>query len=169
MSGRGQRPQAEALLEDIRAHYRRYAEDCRGLSASGAPGRSLARLFRHWISYDPQAAEPVHTAFLDGLSALVEELAGVLEAGVREDPAACQAAACQAVELLLDPRPRGAGADHASYLLAAEYQCAPLLPYLPREALERWRAELLRRTPRRMMFPKERELLARIETLMGEP
>ena len=64
---------------------------------------------------------------------------------------------------------RDVGGGKPSYLLAAEYQCAPLLPYLPREALERWRAELLRRTPRRMIFPKERELLARIETLMGEP
>ena len=77
-----------------------------------------------------------------GIAMIHQELSPVSEMSVAENPAICW--------------PRSTSAP-------------PLLPYLPREALERWRAELLRRTPRRMMFPKERELLARIETLMGEP
>ena len=53
------------------------------------------------------------------------------------------------------------------YLVAAEGLAAPLLPLLDREKLAQQRDRMLALTPKRFMFPRQRELLAEMERLLG--
>lgn len=152
---------AQALARELEAHYRAYRENAHARAEKG-----FFRLFQHWFSYDAQWAEPVHQAFLDGVSQLVSALAEALEALLRRNPEGSQSLALQAVQVMLEPKSRDAKSERDWYLLIAEYQCSPLLPYLSREDLQRFRDEMLERTPRRLMFPKQLALLEQTEALL---
>ena len=51
------------------------------------------------------------------------------------------------------------------YMTIAEYQCAPLLPYLKLEVMEELRGTIFK-VSRRMMFPKEREFFDEFERIL---
>lgn len=160
--------QAGAVLAQLEEHYARYPEEYARQAAQGGVGRNFARMFRRWLSYNDQAAGPLHIAFLEGTAALTGELAGLLAELEQSDPLVSRELAMRGVALLLTPKPKGSMSECEWYMTAAEYHCAVLLPYLSREDLEYWRSEMLRRTPRRMMFPKQLELLEQAEKLLKE-
>ena len=159
-------PEGDAgeLVRRLEEHYRAYA----GGTDRPEEKKGFARLFRHWVSYNAQSIEPVHQGFLDGASALAEELAAALEPLAAARPEESRALAARAVGLMLEPKPQGVKSDREWYLTAAEYTCAPLLPFLSREELGRQKDAMLARTPRRMMYPKQLELLERAEALLGD-
>ena len=50
-------------------------------------------------------------------------------------------------------------------MTVAEYQCAPLLPFLKLEIMEEIRGKMFV-VPKRMMFPKEREFFEEFEAIL---
>ena len=149
-----------ALAERLEAHYQDYA-----LGTQGQPARpkGFARLFRRWFTYNAQDIEPVHKEFLEGVETLVGDLAAAAAALLPEETEGGQAAAEQAVARMLEEKPEGIPDDRRLYLVAAEALAAPLLPLLSRDGLARQRDAMLKNTPRRMMFPKQLELLEEME------
>lgn len=152
-----------ALADRLEAHWRDYA-----FGAPDRPPKGFARLFRRWISYNAQEIQPADKAFLEGAETLTGELAAAVAALSPEEAEQGRAAAEQAVALMLEEKPQGIPNDRRLYLVAAEALCAPLLPLLDREALVRRREAMLKATPKRLMFPRQRELLEEMERRIGE-
>lgn len=144
-------------LEELQAAY---------LSDEGLEtdrGKGFLRLFRHWVSYNPQSISPRDAAFLKESERLTTALA---EALAEAPPPAGKEIASRAVRLLLNPPAVETHRDRAWYLLAAGYPSGQLFPYLSQSELRLVRDDMLARTPRRMMYPKQLELLDRAEALL---
>lgn len=152
----------KARLED---HLSAYA---RGTVGQPPQAKGFARLFRRWFSYNAQDIEPVHKDFLEGTEALVNQLAAAVAELSAEEEDRGKALAEQAVRSLLAEKSEALPNDRRLYLIAAEPLCAPLLPLLDRDALARRREEMLRITPRRLMFPRQLALLEEMDRLLGE-
>ena len=152
-----------ALRDRLEDHYRAYAFE---YLTRPPQAKGFARLFRRWFTYNAQDIQPGDKAFLDGTEALIGELAAAVAALSPEEGG--KAAAEQAVALMTGEKPEGIPNGRRLYLVAAEALCAPLLPLLDREALERRRETMLKITPKRLMFPRQLELLAEMERLLGE-
>ena len=153
-----------ALADRLEAHVRDYAFGCRNQPPQA---KGFARLFRRWFTYSEEI-EPVHRDFLDGVETLTAELAAAAAALPPEEAAGGRAEAERAVALLLGEKPRDLPGERRLYLVGAEALCAPLLPLLDREGLVRQRDAMVRLTPRRLMFPRQRELLEEMERLLAE-
>lgn len=148
------------LLARLEAVQAAYAGD-EGLETG--KHRGFARLFRHWVSYNVQSIAPRDEQFLKESERLTAALAAAL---AQLPPEEGQPIAARAAALLLNPPAVETHQDRAWYLLAAGYPCGRLFPYLSQAELRRVRDGLLARTPRRMMFPKQLELLQCAEALL---
>ena len=154
-----------ARLEALEEHYRTYT---RGNRDQPPKPKGFGKLFRRWFTYNAQEIEPVHQQYLEGAEALTKELAEAVAALPDEDRAAGAEAADRALSLMLGEKPEDLPNERRLYLIAAEALAAPLLPLLDREKLARQRERMLALTPKRFMFPKQLELLAEMERLLGE-
>ena len=154
-----------ALGERLEDHYREYAFGT--LSQPPRP-KGFARLFRRWFTYNAQDIQPGDKAFLDGTEALIGELAAAVAALSPEEAEGGKAAAERAVALMTGEKPENIPNSRRLYLIAAEALCAPLLPLLDREALVRQRDAMVKVTPKRLMFPRQLELLEEMERLLEE-
>ena len=154
-----------ARLEALEAHYEAYAL---GERDQPPKPKGFGKLFRRWFTYNDQETEPVHREFLEGAEALTKELAEAAAALPDDDRAAGSEAADRALTLMLGEKPGDLPNERRLYLVAAEALAAPLLPLLDREKLIRQRDRMLSLSPRRFLFPKQRELLAEMERLLGE-
>lgn len=146
-------------LEDLFAQYGRQTE-------REDAGFGMGRLFRHWISYEPGKLDSACQTLLDGVKDTVEQLAGSLRVLSQTDRAAAEQAAVMSVRLLLTQDEQAANSESALFLQAVAPECEPLLEFLPQTALTQIRVQLLEKTPYKMMFPKERALLKRIDSLL---
>lgn len=146
-------------LEDLFAQYGRQAE-------RENAGFHIGRLFRHWVSYEPGKMDSVCQTLLDGVKDTVEQLTVSLRVLSETDPAAAEQAAITSVRLLLIQDEQASSSESALFFQAVAPECEPLLEFLPRVALAQIRKQLLEKTPQKMMFPKERVLLSRIESLL---
>lgn len=156
-----ERQRAEELAAQLESHYESYIQP----PEKSAGQRDLGKLFRGWFSSNEHQAEPIHQQFLAGTESLSRELARML-AGL--DPEVSRPLALREARLILEHSVSCSDLDRTAYLTAAEVQCIPLLPYLTREELASLRDSMLSRTPKRMMFPKQLEVLQAMERLMGE-
>lgn len=154
-----------ALRDRLEDHYRAYAFE---YLTRPPQAKGFARLFRRWLAYNAQDIQPADKEFLDGAESLARELAGAAAALPPEEAEGGREAAEQAVALMLGEKPQDMPNDRRLYLIAAEALCAPLLPLLDREALARQRETMLKNTPKRLMFPKQLELLAEMDRLLEE-
>ena len=154
--------EAERLVAQLEQHYQDYRE------GKGRPAKkkSLLGMLSHWIAYDAEEIAPQHEQFLEGLSRITGDLAEQLLSLGEEDRCAGSALALRSVELLLQPKPRQPQGDRDWYLMLAEYSAGPLLRFLSREEVERQRTRMLAQTPRRLMYPKQLELLETAEQLL---
>lgn len=131
--------------------------------------KGLQQMFSGWFSSGGRYAVPMEqVAFFAQVESIVTRLTSVLGCLRETDPARCHAYTRQALELLLSLGSDKAPSGGATYLIVAGYQSAALFSFASPGDLEQIRKELLRRTPRRMMFPKEREMLAQMETVIAE-
>lgn len=151
----------DRLGETLAAYARRTPEEA-------AKPKGFAKLFRRWFTYNPREIEPVHKAFLEETEALVKELVSAVASLSGEERSRGGEKAEEAVALLLAEKPEDLPTDRRLYLIAAEPLCAPLLPLLTREALARRREAMLAVTPRRLLFPRQRELLEEMDRLLAE-
>ena len=161
MSLAGVSARLEALEEHYRAYIRAYREQ-------PPKPKGFGKLFRRWFTYNAQEIEPVHQAFMEGAETLARELAEAVAALPDGEKASGIEAADRALTLMLGEKPQDLPNDRRLYLVAAEALAAPLLPLLDREKLARQRDRMLTLTPRRLMFPRQLELLAEMERLLGE-
>lgn len=152
-----QAEQAVAALEDLYSSYKQQYKQERQ-----AEGFSFARLFRRWGSCDETKTEPVHQEFLTQVNRQVDALCSLL----KENPSNGQAVAWRAVRCMILQESVGQKTDSDWYIIAAEIQAVPLLPYLSHEDLQNCRSFMLQRTPRKWMLPKQLELLDSIEKLL---
>ncbi len=126
--------------------------------------KRITRLFAGWfMGFNPLAANPSHQAFLTEVERIIAELVSVLEKTEPRHPAASTGDAARAVAILLSPKPAREKTSVDWTLTAAEYQVVRLLPYLASDELKSTRAMLLKRTPKRLMFPKQLELIKTID------
>ena len=125
-------------------------------------------MFERWFYLDPNAIKPLHKEFLDEVKRLVAELAPVLERMEGSDPEACRDHAARALGIMFAPKPSKQKTDADRYLAIAEYESVPLFSFAPRDDLTRVRDGLLKRTPRRFMFPKQLEMVKLLEKIISE-
>ena len=154
--------EAERLVAQLEQHYRDYREG----KGRTARKKNLLGMLSHWIAYDAEEVAPQHEQFLDGIARITEDLAAQMNELSEEEQCAGSALALRAVELLLQPKPRQPQRDRDWYLMLAEYSAGPLLRFRSREEVEQQREKMLAQTPRRLMYPKQLELLETAEQLL---
>lgn len=154
-----ERLQAEDLVNQLESHYKHYTQ----LPENLPKQRDFGRLFQGWFSNNEEQSEPVHQAFLSKTETLCRQLSQTLD---KLEPKISEPLALRAAQLVLVHNCICIDRDRSSYLTAAEYLCMPLLPYLSLQGLDDLRRAMLARTPRRMMFPKQLEVLQACETLI---
>jgi hypothetical protein len=104
------------------------------------------------------------TDFIKAVQALLQELAealGPADAGERS------AVARDAAGLMLRVKPVNEKSQAEWYMVAAEYSFTELVPLTPPETLRAIRDAYVRGTPRRMMYPRQRDLLKRMEQALN--
>lgn len=152
---------AVELVEQLESHYKNYMQ----LPEEPPKQWDLSRLFRGWFSNNESQSEPIHQTFLAGTESLCRELTQTLD---KLEPEVSGPLALRGVQLILEHSGACSDRDRASYLIAAEQLVIPLLRYLAPNELEAQREAMLARTPKRMMFPKQLEILQTIEHLIEE-
>lgn len=131
--------------------------------------KRITRLFAGWFSgFNPLSSDPGHQAFLDEVERIIAQLVSNIEKIKVKWPDVSISAAARAAEILLPPKSGRERTPADWTLTVAEYQLIHLIPFLAADTLKDIRATLLRRTPKRMMFPKQRELIAVIDTLLKQ-
>ena len=152
---------AEQYLEQLRTLYADYRRE----EPEEESGLNLGRLFKGWFSSGIGKMEPEDRRFVDG----AEELSGQLAEAIGGEPEGetRRSLAVEAVTLILDAGSPNPGTGKELYLTAAEQYCIPLLKYLSGEDLARLKSSMLAKTPKRMMFPKQLEVLEAMERLMA--
>ncbi len=154
-----------ALGDRLEDHYRAYAFE---YLTRPPQAKGFARLFRRWFTYNAQDIQPADRDFLEGAEKLARELADAVAALPPEEAERGRETAERAAALMLGEKPPDMPNDRRLYLIAAEALCAPLLPLLDREALARQREAMLKNPPKRLMFPKQLELLTDMERLLDQ-
>ncbi len=156
---------AAALLEQLSGVYKSYVENNQPKERSL---KGVARLFKKWISFNAEAVEPLNQEFLDNVERITANLSATLEQLKKSDPELCSAHAAKAADIMLSPKPSREKTTAEWYLTVAEYKSACLLPYLAKSDLKRIRDAQLKATPKRLMYPKQRELFELMEKLLSE-
>lgn len=157
--------QLTVQLEEVYIRLRRHSEEMAEYRQESKKG--LAGLLQG-IFPMPQPMEPEHQRFYDDVQALTGQLAQVLAclpADAERQELARRAAAC-----ILAPKPLENKSPEEWFMTAADGLSVALLPYLSRADLEQLRADLLASTPKRYLFPKQREVLSKMDELLaGQP
>jgi hypothetical protein len=118
------------------------------------------------MGYNPLSVNPDDQAFLDEVERITSQFVPMLEEMKVNNPDACMGYAAKAVDVLLTQKPAKEKTAGDWYLTVAEYQISFLLPYLSCNELKNTREKLLKRTPKRLMFPKQLELIRLIDKLL---
>lgn len=145
------------ILRDLEQLYRDYR------SARLVVRKGLESIFAKWMRLGGDQIAPVDQAFLQGVSQTVVALAENLRELSAVDRITGEKIAGRGLEILFAPKSRHPVTDVERYLAIAEYSAAPLFPYASLQHLHGVRENLVRRVPKRMMLPKELELLTFLE------
>ena len=155
---------AAELIKGLSGVYLEYAKQ----NSLRNPKRGFNMLFERWFRLDPHAIEPLHKEFLGSVTHFVTKLALALERMKDSEPEVCGDYAGRALGIMFAPKPDKQKTDADRYLVIAEYESVPLFSYASRDDLQGIRDELLKRTPRRFMFPKQLEMVELIEKIISE-
>jgi hypothetical protein len=146
------------ILYRLEARYRGLSE------AAGArenPKVTLPGIFERWFrSSTATEPAPMFTDFIKSVQEILVELAQALggaDAGERS------ASAFAAAEIMLRVKPVNEKSQAEWYMVAAEYSFSELVPLTPPDTLKAIRDAYVRGTPRRMMYPRQRDLLKRMD------
>ena len=150
---------AEAL-GFLEAQYRLFCENApKDEKPRGGLGGFWDRLMR-----GPAAEEePCCTAFLQSVGEAVSALAEALKDA---DAARRDECALAAAKFMLAPKPIENKTPAEWYMVAAEFGYAALIPFASKEALQKIRDDYARSYPRRMTYPRQRELLKRMDAAL---
>lgn len=156
--------QVKDLLDQLHKHYKNYLEKNQQQEQSK---NKITKMFGKWFAgFDPLSSDLMHQEFLDGVERIISELSIALKQLEQNSPELCNSFADKAVSRLMMPKPAKEKTTAEWYMTVAEYQCVPLLPYLNREVLEYYHDLMLKRVPRRMMYPKQMQLLDQMEEII---
>ncbi len=159
----GYAEQGALLIERLFTTYREYNEKAYDQKQK----RGFGRLFGKWISrQDPLVISQDNKEFLGAIASIVDELTSILASLEGSEPFLCSEYACKALEIMLSQKPSKGESEAEWYLIVAEYQSTALLGYASADDLARFRDRLLERTPKRLMLPKQREMLASMTTMI---
>lgn len=152
---------AISLLEQLSEIYSQYQNsDERQLKAK----YGITRLFRKWfVSYNSTVVDTMNQEFLDNVESILDKLCTELEQLSYDTKELCNDYAAKALNLMLTPKPTKYKTTVEWYMTIAEYQCACLLPYVATDELKQIKDKWLERSPIRLMYPKQRELLNNME------
>lgn len=158
---------AASLLERLTRIYTSYTAQSENQRKPKYGG--VTRLFRRWFSgFDPLSVGPVHQAFLDDVGETAALFAAALETLNKHDSKSSMDYAAKAADVMMTPKPAGEKTTEQWYLTVAEYHIASVLPYLSCGGLERVREGLLKSAPKRLMYPRQRELFDLVEKLIQD-
>ena len=152
------------MLESLSGVYLEYAKKNRLES----PKKGFNLLFEKWLNLDPLEIKPLHKDFLDNVRHLVTELVSVLERLDKNAPDVCRDYTGKAFDIMFAPKPDKPNTDVDRYLAIAEYESVPLFSFASLDDLRRIRDELLKRTPKRFMLPKQLEMIGFMENMISE-
>jgi len=155
---------AAELIDGLRGAYLEYAQKNRIENTK----RGFSRLFEKWFNLDPLAIKPLHQEFLDNVGHFVAKLVLVLKRMDIITPEICRDYAGKALDIMFAPKPDKAKTDADRYFTIAEYESVPLFSYASSEDLQCTRDKLLKRTPKRFMFPKQLEMLEFMDNKIAE-
>jgi len=157
---------ADHLIGRLQNLYADYMEKSRKHEESN---KSIAKLFEKWIrGSDSSATDSMHQDFLDGVEKIVSDLVPLLEQIQKDNPDLAGDLAERAVKRLMAPKTKQRPKTNAEWFITvAEYQSAPLFPFLKLETMEELRGKMFT-VPRRMMFPKEREVFDAFEAILKD-
>ena len=125
-------------------------------------------MFEKWFILDPNAIKPLNKEFLEDVRNYAAKLALVLERMDESAPEVCRDYAGKALGIMLAPKPDKQKTDADRYLAIAEYESVPLFSFASPNDLRRIKDELLKRTPKRFMFPKQLEMVELLENIISE-
>ena len=147
MDAQGHNPEKpQEILNRLEALYEALSE-----------GSIFDRWFRSSTSTEP---EPMFTEFLKSVQELLSELAESLRGADNEERSQV---ALDAARLMLRVKPVNEKSQAEWYMVAGEYSFSALIPLTPKDTLKSIRDAYVRGTPKRMMYPRQRELLKLME------
>ena len=120
----------------------------------------LAGFFGKLFQSAGSEPEPHCAEFLAKVQSLVEMLDAALKGA---DAAERDALVSEAADIMLSAKPIENKSPAQWYMVAAEYGFSALIPHLSREALRAVRDDYANSYPKRMMYPRQRELLKLME------
>jgi len=130
--------------------------------------KDIGTMFSNWMRPSKVQIEPEHKVFLDSVQQEVSELEANLAALADLDLEACEELAGRALAFIFAKKPKKETTDVERYLAISEYHAPCLFRYASRTDLERIRIGLLERVPKRLMFPRHRELVDLLEQMIGD-
>ena len=150
---RGAEDAALAILQK----YEAYTDHMRALERK----TTMLDTLKGWIMGGSVASrDKANQTFYQEVEVLVRELCAALETAETETASRSSA---QAARVILAPRPVKSTSASDWMLTAAQGHAIALIPYLEREVLQQLRDEYRKAYPKRMMLPKQREVLAAME------
>lgn len=147
----------EEILGDLEQLYRDYCP------ARPIVRKGLETIFAKWMRFGSDQIALADQTFLQGVSQTVAALAENLRELSAVDRITGEKIAERGLEIIFAPKRRYPATDVEHYLAIAEYSAVPIFPYASLPNLHKVRENLVKRVPRRMMLPKELELLTLLE------
>ena len=149
---------AQEIIDRLDAQYQAFTVSA-GEREKAKTG--LAGLFDKWFrSTSPSQPEPLYLDFLKSVQGLINELAEVLRKAKAEE---IDSSILAVSRIMLAPKPIDEKTQAEWYMVAAEYSFSALIPLLTPGSLHLIRDDYARNTPKRMMYPRQRDLLKLME------
>ena len=121
--------------------------------------KGVSEMFAKWVRNDANQIEPVSKEFLKNVESLIGALDNTLSSISCFDRSLCEKLCGRALLIIFAHKPANETNDTERYLAASEYLAPVLFKYASRDDMNRIREELLARIPRRLMYPKQREIV----------
>jgi len=143
----------ERLLTDLNKIYSKYADKCSQTVAKRG-------FFNFGKMFGGNSADSVNDhIFLEDLGDCISELAKVFsqvcQNGQGKQKEICSIYADKALKILFVPKPKESKTDYERYLAIGEYYGSAIFTYASIELLNNIHKQMIDRTPRKLMLPKE--------------
>ena len=130
--------------------------------------KGLKDMFSKWVRNDAGQIDPADKEFLKNVEGLIEKLDKSLSKIAGVDRSHSEKLCGRALSIIFAPKSAKETNDTERYLTASEYLAPVLFEHASRDDLHRIRKELLDRIPKRLMFPKQRELVDVLDQMLSK-
>lgn len=155
-------PSGSAVLADQLAElYKHYEKE---ITEADENDRTLLKTVKHFFSDKRDADAYVHS-FYNAVGKQVEELCETLK---EEDPETASVSAERALRTMLAGKHKDENNVSVLSKVGNQGFAMQLLQFLTKEQLAPLREAYLKETPKRLMFPNQRKILAEMERLLAQ-